>query len=179
MPFPCLYNEGTHVSTEPTTAPTAAAVVTNVLHLLMNLLMYVSTYCTCTRTYYTYCYPARNMYWHTYELHCWCKYVFIYIYLYIMKRKVTLQNRRYLLHLHAVCTYCTYWCKHCIYLLLMHVRISKKKTTSCCKYLPTAVRTHLLHFPGTRVPTDVRTHLLHILLFLLVHVHTHRTYCFS
>ena len=53
------------------------------------------------------------------------------------------------------------------------------KTTSCSKYVPTAVRTYLLHLPGTRVPSDVRTHLLHTLLFLLVHVRTHRTYCFK
>ena len=66
-----------------------------------------------------------------------------------------------------------------MYLLLVHARILKKKTTSCCKYVPTAVRTYLLHLPGTRVPTDVRTHILHILLFLLVHVRTHRTYCFN
>ena len=56
MVFPCLYNEFTHVSTEPTTVPTAA-VLTHVLHLLMNLFMYVRTYCTyyctySTRTYY-------------------------------------------------------------------------------------------------------------------------------
>ena len=57
--------------------------------------------------------------------------------------------------------------------------VLKKKTTSCSKYVPTAVRTYLLHLPGTRVPTDVRMHLLHILLFLLMYVHTHRTYCFQ
>ena len=62
---------------------------------------------------------------------------------------------------------------YCVYILLMHVRILKKKNTSCCKYVTTAGRTYLLHLPGTRVPTDVRTHLLHILLFLLMHVHTH------
>ena len=58
-----------------------------------------------------------------------------------------------------------------MYLLLMRVRILKKKSTSCCKYVPTAVRTYLLHLPGIRASTNVRTHLLHILLFLLVHAY--------
>ena len=53
----------------------------------------------------------------------------------------------------------------------------ERKNYSCCKYVSTAVRTYLLHIPGTRVTTDVRTHLLHILLFLLVHVRTHSTCC--
>ena len=36
----------------------------------------------------------------------------------------------------------------------------------------TAVRTYLLHLPGSRVPTDVRMHLLHILVLLLMRVCT-------
>ena len=74
-------------------------------------------------------------------------------------------------------------CTHVLHLLMyvLHVPtvdartyIEGKNTTSCCKYVPTAVRTYLLHPPDTRVPTDVRTHLLHILLFLLMHVRTHK-----
>ena len=49
-----------------------------------------------------------------------------------------------------------------MYLLLMHVRILKKKTTSCCKHVP--VRTYLLHLPGT-------------LVYLLVYVRTYCAYC--
>ena len=55
MSFPGLYDEVTHVSTEPPTVPTVAAVLTHVIHLLISLLVYESTYGTCTRTYYTCC----------------------------------------------------------------------------------------------------------------------------
>ena len=154
--------------------------------LLLYLRMYYTYWCTycCmyvpteptlylhTRTYSVYYCPVRTMYWYTYELHCWCTHV------YILKKRYCCVLDRHLLHLHFVRTYFTYWCTYCMYLLLLHVRILQKKTTSC-KYVPPAVRTYVLHLPGTRVPNGVRTHLLHILLFLLMHVRTHRTYCFN
>ena len=40
------------------------------------------------------------------------------------------------------------------------------------RYVPTAVRTYLLHLPGTRVPTVGGMHLLHILLLLLMYART-------
>ena len=60
-------------------------------------------------------------------------------------------------------TACTYCCDARAYI---------EEPATCCKYVPTAVRTYLLHLPGIRVPSTVRTHLLHILLFLLMHVQT-------
>ena len=45
MAFTGLYNEVTHVCTEPITVP-AAVVLTHVLRLLMYLLLYVRSYCT-------------------------------------------------------------------------------------------------------------------------------------
>ena len=157
MSFPGLYNEVTHVSTEPTTVLTAAAVLTHVLHLLMNLLMYISIYCTCTRTYYTYCCPVRTTYWHTYELHCWCTYVYIYIYI---EKKGNAAEQ--------IGTYCTYmlyartaptdvltaftycWCTYVYWRKnyeLLQIR------TYCCTFVPTALTWYSCTYWCTYAPT--------------------------
>ena len=167
MAFPGLCNEVTRVSTEPTTVPTAA-VLTHVLHLLMYLLWHVRTYCTyyctsCTRPYYTYSCPVSTTYWHRYELHCWWTCVYIW-----KNKKYTPAwmnecriDRYFILYSHTastdVCTACTCcWCKYVYW----------KKNTSCCKYVPTAVRTYLLHLPGT-------------LVYLVMYARTYCTYCRS
>ena len=140
------------------------------IHVLLYLLLYVRTYCTyyctyCTyystyftHTHYTYCCAVRTTYCYTYNLHCWCTYV------YILKKKVRLQSRQ-------VPT-APAFCKHVLhllmyygmYLLLMHVRMSKKKK------LPAAVSTY---YCWTYVPTAL------VLGYLLMYVRTYCTYCCS
>ena len=71
--------------------------------------------------------------------------------------------------------FCTYVLHLFVYVLhapTVDARAYIEEPATCCKYVPTAVRTYLLHLPGIRVPSTVRTHLLHILLFLLMHVQT-------
>ena len=50
--------------------------------------------------------------------------------------------------------------------------IEEKLPAAVSTNVPTAVRTYLLHLPGTRVPTDGGTYLLPTLLFLLMYVRT-------
>ena len=178
MSFPGLYNEVMHVPQKTTTVPTAAAVFTHVLHLLMYLLLYLDVLYL----------PLYLLHTHVlYLLLCSTYYVLIYV-----RTTLLIYIRTYILKIgtgaEKIGTYCTYilyagtaptdvrtgctycWCTHVYW---------RRKTTSCCKYVPTAIRTYLLHSPGTRVPADVRTHLLHTLLFLQMNVRTHRTYCFK
>ena len=56
-----------------------------------------------------------------------------------------------------------------MYLLMMHVRILKKKTTSCSKYAPTA---HIA------VPTDVRTSSPYVLTIAISTHLLHKTAVF-
>ena len=142
MALPGIYDEVTHASTETTTVPTAAA-LTHVLHLLVYLLLYVRTYCTHISC--TYCSPARTTYWYTYELHCWCTYVWILE----TKSDAAWWTGTY-------CTnflYRTYKSTYCVYLVLMHPRTLNEKTTSCCTYVPAAHIWYSCTYRCTYAPT--------------------------